>query len=595
LDKRVVGKIRRVVGPVVEVGEVRDAQMAEVVEVGPDHLIGEIVRLQADLATTQVYEDTTGLRPGQEVWGTGMPLSVELGPGLLGTIFDGVQRRLEVIRQQSNQYIRKGVRVAPLDHEKKWLFRPTVRPGDRLGPGEMIGVVRETEVIEHRVMLPPDIVGIVDSVVPEGEYTVEEPVAVLSAEGKTVEVRLSHRWPVRKQRPSAEKLGLSLPLVTGLRVVDMLFPLAKGGAVTVPGGFGTGKTLIQHSLAKWCDADIIIFIGCGERGNEITDMLIEFPKLIDPRSGKSMMQRSIVIANTSNMPVAAREASIYTGITMAEYYRDMGYHVAVMADSTSRWAEALRELSGRMEEMPADEGFPAYLPSRLAEFYERAGMVRTRTGKIGSVTTIGSVSPPGGDFSEPVTQHTKRFVRSFWALDRQLANARHYPAISWLESYSEYTREVAAWWQQNVAEDWLSLRNEVMELLQKEARLQHVVKLVGPDVLPDSQKLILESCTLLKNAFLQQSAFDPVDMYSVVQKQVKMLRIILTFYRKGLENIKRGATLVRLRRMKVYSEIVRMKSDVPNDQPDLLDALERRLSRALDQMGAVYEQSREAT
>jgi V/A-type H+-transporting ATPase subunit A len=353
--------------------------------------------------------------------------------------------------------------------------------------------------------------------------------------------------------------------------------------------------MIQHSLAKWCDADIIIFIGCGERGNEITDMLIEFPKLIDPRSGKSMMQRSIVIANTSNMPVAAREASIYTGITMAEYYRDMGYHVAVMADSTSRWAEALRELSGRMEEMPADEGFPAYLPSRLAEFYERAGMVRTRTGRIGSVTTIGSVSPPGGDFSEPVTQHTKRFVRSLWALDRQLANARHYPAIGWLESYSEYTRDVAAWWQQNVADDWLTLRNEVMELLQKEAKLQHVVKLVGPDVLPDSQKLILESCAMLRNAFLQQSAFDPVDMYSVVEKQVKMLRIILTFYRKGLENIKRGATLVRMKRMKVYPEIVRMKSDVPNDQPDLLDALERKLSRALDHMGAVYEQSPDAT
>ena len=581
-------------GPVVEIGEVRDAQMAEVVEVGPEHLIGEIIRLQGDLATTQVYEDTTGLRPGQEVMGTGMPLSVELGPGLLGTIFDGVQRRLEVIREQTNQYIRKGVRVSPLDHTKKWLFRPTARIGDRLGPGQTIGVVQETEVIEHRVMLPPDMAGTVESIVPEGEYSVEQAVARVSSGGKGVEVTLSHRWPVRKQRPSAEKLGLRFPLITGLRVVDMLFPLAKGGAVAVPGGFGTGKTLIQHSLAKWCDADIIIFIGCGERGNEITDMLIEFPKLMDPRSGKSMMQRSIVIANTSNMPVAAREASIYTGITMAEYYRDMGYHVAVMADSTSRWAEALRELSGRMEEMPADEGFPAYLPSRLAEFYERAGMVRTRSGEMGSVTTIGSVSPPGGDFSEPVTQHTKRFVRSLWALDRQLANARHYPAIGWLESYSEYTRDVAGWWEQNVADDWLSLRNEVMELLQKEAKLQHVVKLVGPDVLPDSQKLILESCALLRNAFLQQSAFDPVDMYSVVEKQVKMLRVILTFYRKGLENIKRGATLVRLKRMKVYPEIVRMKSEIPNEQPDLLDALERRLSRSLDHMGAVFEQSPDA-
>jgi V/A-type H+-transporting ATPase subunit A len=372
-------------------------------------------------------------------------------------------------------------------------------------------------------------------------------------------------------------------------VIDILFPLAKGGAVAVPGGFGTGKTLIQHSLAKWCDADIILFIGCGERGNEITDMLIEFPKLVDPRSGKSMMQRSIIIANTSNMPVAAREASIYTGITLAEYYRDMGYHVAVMADSTSRWAEALRELSGRMEEMPADEGFPAYLPSRLAEFYERAGWVKTPSGHIGSVTTIGSVSPPGGDFSEPVTQHTKRFIRCFWALDRQLANARHYPSIGWLESYSEYTNEVAGWWQENVAEDWLDLRNEIMELLQREARLQHVVKLVGPDVLPDSQKIVLETCTLFKNAFLQQSAFDPIDMYSVAAKQVKMLRIILTFYRKGLENIKKGATMVRLKRVKVYREIVRMKSDVPNDRLELLDGIQQKLDRALDQMGAVYD------
>ncbi len=595
MTEKIIGHIRRVIGPVVEITGVRGAQMAELVEVGPDRLIGEIIRLYGNMASTQVYEDTTGLRPGQEVWGSGMPLSVELGPGLLGTIFDGVQRRLEVIRDTSNQYIQKGVHVAPLDRGKKWHFRPIVTAGQEFSPGDIIGTVQETEVIEHRVMLPPDVKGKLEWVANEGEYTIDEVIGRVSSKGKTTEVRLSHRWPVRKQRPYREKLGLSIPLLTGLRVIDMLFPLAKGGAVAVPGGFGTGKTLIQHSLAKWCDADIVVFIGCGERGNEITDMLIEFPSLTDPRSGKSMMQRSIIIANTSNMPVAAREASIYTGITLAEYYRDMGYHVAVMADSTSRWAEALRELSGRMEEMPADEGFPAYLPSRLAEFYERAGLVRGYSGKVGSVTTIGSVSPPGGDFSEPVTQHTKRFVRCFWALDRELANARHYPAVGWLDSYSEYIDEVTSWWHENVADDWLALRSEIMELLQREAKLQHVVKLVGPDVLPDSQKIVLGTCELLRNAFLQQSAFDAVDMYSVPQKQVKMLRIILTFYRKGLENIKRGATMVRLRRIKVYSEMLRMKSVVANDQPELLDDIQRKLDRALEQMGAVYEHTADKT
>ncbi len=588
MEKKVIGRISRVTGPVVEASGVHGAQMAELVEVGPHRLIGEIVRLHEDMATTQVYEDTTGLRPGQEVWGAGMPLSVELGPGLLGTIFDGVQRRLEVIRDTSNQYIQKGVHLSPLDRVRKWHFRPNVRLGQELGRGEIIGTVQETEVVEHRVMLPPDVRGKLEWIADEGEYTIDEVIGAVSLGKKRTEVRLSHPWPVRKHRPYREKMSPSTPLITGLRVVDMLFPLARGGAVAVPGGFGTGKTLIQHSLAKWCDADVIVFIGCGERGNEITDMLIEFPKLIDPRSGKSMMQRSIIIANTSNMPVAAREASIYTGITLAEYYRDMGYAVAVMADSTSRWAEALRELSGRMEEMPADEGFPAYLPSRLAEFYERAGVVRTCSGNVGSVTTIGSISPPGGDFSEPVTSHTKRFVRCLWALDRQLANARHYPAVSWLDSYSEYTQDMADWWHQNVDEEWLSLRNQTMELLQREARLQHVVKLVGPDVLPDSQKIVLETCTLLKNAFLQQSAFDPVDMYSVANKQVKMLRIIVTFYRKGLENIRKGATMVRLKRIKVYREILRMKSQVPNDRTELLDEVQRKLDHALDQMGAIY-------
>jgi V/A-type H+-transporting ATPase subunit A len=383
---------------------------------------------------------------------------------------------------------------------------------------------------------------------------------------------------------------VSVPLVTGLRVIDMLFPIAKGGSVAVPGGFGTGKTMIQQSLAKWCDADIIIFVGCGERGNEITDLLIEFPKLIDPRSQKSMMERSVIIANTSNMPVAAREASIYTGISLGEYYRDMGYHVALMADSTSRWAEALRELSGRMEEMPADEGYPAYLPTRLAEFYERAGVVLNHDGSSGSVSTIGSVSPMGGDFSEPVTQHTRRFVRCFWALDRQLANARHYPAISWLESYSEYVDEVAPWYAENVDHEWRTNRNKIMDLLQREARLQQVVKLVGPDVLPDTQRLVLETCRLFKDTFLQQNAFDPVDMYAVIAKQTKMLRIILVFQERGDALIRKGATLVKIKRIKVYPEIIRMKYTVPNDQVEKLDDMQRRLERAFDNLEAIYEQ-----
>ena len=551
------------------------------------------MRILGDVATAQVYEDTTGLTPGEPVYGSGLPLSVELGPGIMGGIFDGVQRPLTVIRDKSDQYIRRGIQVPVLDREKEWVFTPTAKVGEELRGGMVLGTVPETAMIEHKVLVPPDVKGTIESISPEGMYTIEKVIARIKDGATTHELKLYHRWPVRRRRPYKEKLPVSIPLITGQRVIDMLFPLAKGGSVAVPGGFGTGKTMIQQSLAKWCDADIIIFVGCGERGNEITDLLIEFPKLIDPRSQKSMMERSVIIANTSNMPVAAREASIYTGISLGEYYRDMGYHVAIMADSTSRWAEALRELSGRMEEMPADEGFPAYLPTRLAEFYERAGVVLNHDGSSGSVSAIGSISPPGGDFSEPVTQHTRRFVRCFWALDRQLANARHYPAISWLESYSEYVEEVAPWYAENVDHEWRTNRNKIMELLQREARLQQVVKLVGPDVLPDTQRLVLETCQLFKNTFLQQNAFDPVDMYAVIAKQTKMLRIILAFHERGDALIRKGATLVKIKRMKVYPEIIRMKYTVPNDQVEKLDDLQRRLERAYDNLEAIYEQPAE--
>jgi len=591
--EKIIGTVKRVVGPVVEIAGAREARMLELVEVGTEHLLGEIMRVQGEVATAQVYEDTTGLTPGEPVFGSGMPLSVELGPGIMGSIFDGVQRPLTVIRASGDQYIRRGIQVPLLDRTKEWLFTPAVKAGDTVSSGITLGTVPETSMIEHRVLVPPDVAGTVEWIAPEGLYTIEKAIARIRDGAATHEMKLYHRWPVRRRRPCKEKLPPSVPLITGLRVIDTLFPLAKGGSVAVPGGFGTGKTMIQHSLAKWCDADIIIFVGCGERGNEITDLLLEFPKLIDPRSQKSMMERSIIIANTSNMPVAAREASIYTGISLAEYYRDMGYHVALMADSTSRWAEALRELSGRMEEMPADEGFPAYLPTRLAEFYERAGMVNNANGSTGSVSAIGSISPPGGDFSEPVTQHTRRFVRCFWGLDRQLANARHYPAIGWLDSYSEYIDEVAPWFEQHVDHDWRTNRNKIMDLLQREARLQQVVKLVGPDVLPDTQRLVLETCHIFKTAFLQQSAFDPVDMYAVIGKQTKMLRIILTFHERGDTLIRKGATLVKIKRMKIYPEIIRMKFAVPNDQVERLDDLQRRLERAFDNLEAVYDQPAE--
>jgi V/A-type H+-transporting ATPase subunit A len=587
--ERIIGQIKRVNGPVIIACGVKDALMLELVRVGEVRLVGEVIKLEGENAVIQVYEDTTGLVPGENIYGSGMPLSVELGPGLIGTIYDGIQRPLEEIRNISNQFIERGIQLPALNRDKKWHFIPAIKEaGIFINQGSILGAVQESEHILHKILVPPSITGKLLSIVAEGEYTVSEPIAVVTTEQGEQELFLMQKWPIRKPRPVSKRLPPAIPLITGQRVIDTLFPVAKGGTVAIPGGFGTGKTMIQHALAKWCDAEIIVYIGCGERGNEMTDVLTAFPKLIDPRTGRSLMERTLLIANTSNMPVSAREASIYTGVTLAEYYRDQGYHVAVMADSTSRWAEALRELSGRMEEMPAEEGFPAYLPTRIAEFYERAGFMETLSGEAGSVSIIGAVSPPGGDFSEPVTQHTKRFVRCFWELDRQLANARHYPAISWLDSYSEYLENITGWWEEKAGAQWAKNRAQIMELLQKEVRLQQVVKLVGPDALPDSQRFILEVCTLFKNAFLQQSAFDDIDRYSTIEKQVKMLEIIVTYWQRGADAIRRGITLVKLKRMKVLQDIVKMKFTISNDELSSLDKILLHLERSIDQMESIY-------
>jgi V/A-type H+-transporting ATPase subunit A len=582
---KIAGKVSRVVGPLVEVEEVASLRMLDMVEVGENHLVGEVVRLLKEKAYLQVYEDTTSLKAGDFVYTQGFPLYVELGPGLIGQIYDGIQRPLEVLREKEGCYINRGVHVSALDKQKKWHFWPLGKEGDRVQGGEIAGEVQETPLLKHKIMVPPGLEGRIRWIAGEGDYTVEEKIAVLeNDEGIQKEISMYQKWPVRKPRPYQEKLGIIEPLITGQRVIDTLFPVGKGGCVAVPGGFGTGKTVIQHQLAKWSNADIVVFVGCGERGNEMTDVLLTFPKLIDPRTQRPLLERTIFIANTSNMPVAAREASIYTGITMAEYYRDMGYTVALMADSTSRWAEALRELSGRLEEMPLEEGFPAYLASRLAEFYERAGRIKTLGGSEGSITVIASVSPPGGDFSEPVTSHTKRFVRCFWALDRDLANARHYPSISWTESYSEYIDDIKEWWHKEINEEWLSFRYAILELLQKEQRLQQVVKLVGANVLPSRQRLILETCTIFKNAFLQQFAFDKVDTFSSPRKQFLMLKAIIIFYRKGEVLVKKGIGISELKELPVYQDILRMRMKYPENEIDKLEEMVEKVSSSLGEL-----------
>ena len=555
------GKIIRIAGPVVEADGMKGAKMYEVVRVGDDELLGEIIRIIEDRAIIQVYEDTTGLKPGDKIISTGEPLSAELGPGLLGTIYDGIQRPLDKIKLLVGDFIHRGVHEFALDRKKKWKFIPKIKEGDYIVGGDIIGVVPETLAIEHRILVPPNIEGKVTWVAEEGEYTIEDVIAKLESNGKTHELKMYHRWPIRVPRPFKKRLDPEVPLITGQRVFDTFFPVAKGGTAAIPGGFGTGKTVSQHQLAKWSDAAVVVYIGCGERGNEMTEVLEEFPELQDPRTGRPLMERTVLIANTSNMPVAAREASIYMGITIAEYFRDMGYNVALMADSTSRWAEALREISGRLEEMPGEEGFPAYLASRIAEFYERAGRVVTlgNDDRVGSITVVGAVSPPGGDFSEPVTQNTLRIVKVFWALDSALADQRHFPSVNWLRSYSLYIDKLSNWLKENVAEEYPDLRREAMEILQREAELQEIVKLVGPDALPRKDQLLMEVARMIREDFLQQNAFDPVDTYCSLQKQYLMLKAIITFYREGLRALDKGASIVKLKEHPIKFRIARMK------------------------------------
>ncbi|HUG34568.1 MAG TPA: V-type ATP synthase subunit A [Anaerolineales bacterium] len=583
-----VGKITWISGPVVRARGSRHVGMLELVEVGDERLVGEVIGLKGDQMTVQVYEETSGMQTGAPVYGTGLPLSVELGPGLIQSIYDGVQRPLPLIEQAVGSFITRGARFDPINREKKWKYTPKVKVGDEVKGGIILGIAMETETFEHRVMLHPDDAGTITWVAAAGEYTVNDPIAKLKMGKEEKTVTMLQRWPVRRARPFIQRRGANIPLITGQRILDTFFPVAKGGAAGIPGPFGSGKTVTQHSIAKWADAEVIVYIGCGERGNEMTEVLQEFPHLVDPRSGRPLMERTVLIANTSNMPVAAREASIYTGITIAEYYRDMGYHVALMADSTSRWAEALREVSGRLEEMPAEEGYPAYLAGRLAEFYERAGYVDNLNGSQGSVSVVGAVSPPGGDFSEPVTQHTKRFIRCFWALDKSLASARHFPAINWLDSYSEYIDDVANWWRERVGKDWLEMRNKAMELLSEESRLSQIVKLVGPDALPFAERMVLETTRLIREGILQQNATDPVDAYSSVEKQIRLLELVLYFHERGMAIVKRGAPINLIHDLPVVDTIIRAKSSVTNEEVHKLDDIQNAIDEQMSQLDAEY-------
>ena len=563
------GKIYGINGPVIYVKGDQGFKMSEMVYVGKDHLVGEVIALSRERTIIQVYEETTGLKPGEEVLGTGDAISVTLAPGIIGNIFDGVQRPLTEIAKASGPFISRGISVESLDPDKKWPVHMTVRDGDAVTGGTIIATVPETSALTHKIMVPPDLSGTLKNVVPDGDYTIHQVIATLTDyAGNDIPLTMVQRWPIRIPRPTRQRFPSDRPLITGQRILDTLFPIAKGGTAAVPGGFGTGKTMTQHQIAKWCDADLIIYIGCGERGNEMTQVLEDFSKLTDPRTGSSLMERTTLIANTSNMPVAAREASIYTGLTLAEYYRDMGYHVAIMADSTSRGAEALRELSGRLEEMPAEEGFPAYLASRLSAFYERAGFMETLNGLEGSVTIIGAVSPQGGDFSEPVTQNTKRFVRCFWGLDKSLAYARHFPAIHWLTSYSEYVKDLEPWYEKNVGSNFVSCRTRILALLNKESELNEIVKLIGSDVLPDDQKLVLEIARVIRLGFLQQNAYHPSDTYVPLSKQLKMMETILYLYDKCSELIGLGMPMSLLREDPVFEEVIAIKYNVGNDQLD---------------------------
>ena len=577
------GIIYGINGPIIYVKDDVGFQMHEMVYVGRENLVGEVISLSSDSTTIQVYEETTGIKPGEIVTGTGAPVSVTLAPGILSNIFDGIERPLHEIAREGGIYINRGINIDSLDTEKLWDTHIVVKQGQHLLPGAIIAEVPETRAIVHKVMIPPDVEGSVINVVTDGKYKINDVLLTLQlGDGTELPVTMAQKWPIRVARPTAKRFPPAKPLITGQRILDTLFPLAKGGTAAIPGGFGTGKTMTQHQIAKWSDADIIIYIGCGERGNEMTQVLEEFSQLIDPKSGNPLMDRTTLIANTSNMPVAAREASLYSGLTLAEYYRDMGYHVAIMADSTSRWAEALRELSGRLEEMPAEEGFPAYLASRLSAFYERAGMMQNLNGTEGSVSIIGAVSPQGGDFSEPVTQNTKRFVRCFWGLDKNLAYARHFPAIQWLTSYSEYLMDLSQWYSDNVDKKFIDYRNRLVFLLTQESNLMEIVKLIGSDVLPDDQKLILEIAKVIRVGFLQQNAFHPDDTCVPMKKQFQMMDIILYLYKKSRSLISMGMPMSVLKEDPIFDKVISIKYDIPNNKPEMFDNYKKMIDQFYD-------------
>jgi V/A-type H+-transporting ATPase subunit A len=574
------GRIVWVSGPAVKADGMSTAKMYETVEVGDSKLIGEVIRLTGDVAFVQVYESTSGLKPGEPVVGTGQPLSVSLGPGIIGKIYDGIQRPLDEIAAKSGAFISRGVITTPVDLKKKYKFKPSAKKGDEVSAGSILGTVEETPLLTHSILVPPYHLGgkLID-IANEGDYDLEHVIATTEKSGQKVQLKMYHKWPVRRPRPYAERYDPTVPLVTGQRVIDTYFPIAKGGTGAIPGGFGTGKTVTLHQIAKWADSKVVVYIGCGERGNEMTEVLVEFPHLIDPRSGRPLMERTVLVANTSNMPVAAREASIYTGVTMAEYYRDMGYDVVLVADSTSRWAEALREMSGRLEEMPAEEGYPSYLASRLAEFYERAGRVRAlgSPNRAGSVTIVGAVSPSGADFTEPVTTHTIRFIKTFWALDTRLAYSRHYPSINWMQSYSGYLEDVSKWWKENVTGEWYDLRAESYHVLQREDTLKEIVRLLGPEALPDEEKLVLEVARMVKIGILQQNSFDKVDTYCSPQKQVKLVKLMVKFYKEAQMALKAGMPLADIRAMPVIPALLKAKFEIPEDQLNKLDDLDRQM------------------
>ncbi|AEB94476.1 ATP synthase subunit A [Metallosphaera cuprina] len=583
-----VGKVARVNGPLVVAEGMKDAQMFEVVEVGEPKLVGEITRIEGDRAYIQVYEDTSGIRPGEPVYGSGAPLSVELGPGLLGQLFDGLLRPLGEIKEiTKSPFIKRGIKLPTLNRQKKWHFVPKVKKGDTIENGDVLGVVQETGLVEHRILVPPYIHGKVKEIVAEGEYTVEDNVAIIDMKGDEVPVKMMQKWPVRVPRPFKEKLDPREPLLTGVRILDTIFPMAKGGTAAIPGPFGSGKTVTLQSLSKWSEAKIVIYVGCGERGNEMTDELRSFPKLKDPWTGRPLLERTVLVANTSNMPVAAREASIYVGVTLAEYFRDQGYDVLTVADSTSRWAEALRDLGGRMEEMPAEEGFPSYLSSRIAEYYERAGRVRTlgNPDRYGSVTLASAVSPPGGDFTEPVTSTTLRFVRVFWPLDVSLAQARHYPAVNWLQGFSSYVDLVSDWWIKNVDPDWKTMRDFMVRTLLREDELKQIVRLVGPESLAEKDKLALEVARLIKEAFLKQNAYDDIDAFSSPQKQAKIMKLIYHYNQYATTAIERGVQVRKLvEKITVVPDIIRSKATIKNNELEKYDELESKLKAQFDEI-----------